>query len=277
MPDPSPLGIIAGAGQFPAQVARGARETGRRVIIAGFTGHTDPALAAEADHFTLLHLGQLTKLLDFFHCHGVTELCLAGAISKPKALDFRPDMRAVKLLFTLRGKGDDALFKAVTAELAREGFTVLRASAFVPGLAAPEGVLTRRAPTDEEMDDIRFGWPIARTMGSLDIGQLIVVKSGIVVAVEAMEGTDATLERGGQLGGAGCTAVKIFKPGQDERIDQPAIGPKTIAVMAKHTYACLAFEAGNTLLFDRDETVRLADGAGIAMIGLPAFWVGESV
>lgn len=264
----TPLGIIAGSGQFPAQVARGARAAGRGVVIAGFAGHSDPALADSADAFILLHLGQLGKLLEFFHSHGVTELCMAGAISKPKALDFRPDMKAMKLLFSMRRKGDDALLRTIAAEFAREGFAVVQASSFVPELAAPAGVLTRRSPDAEEWDDIRFGWPVARTMGQLDIGQLIVVKSGIVVAVEAMEGTDATLRRGGELGGAGCTAIKIFKPGQDERLDQPAIGPGTIRVMAEHKYRCLAYEAGKTLLFDRETAVSLADKAGIAVVGL---------
>lgn len=264
----STLGIIAGSGQFPAQVARAAKAAGRRVVAVGFHGHTDPAFASEVDAFTLLHLGQFTKVLDFFIREGASELCMAGAVNKPRAMDFRPDMKAVKMIFSLRGKGDDALLRRIADEFAREGIAVVQASAFVPGLAAPEGVISRRSPDEEEREDIRFGWPVARAVGQLDIGQLVVVRNGVVVAVEALEGTDAALERGGGLGGPGCTAIKIFKPGQDERLDQPAIGPKTLRVMARCKYRCLAYEAGKTLLFDRDATVEAADKAGIALIGL---------
>lgn len=264
----APLGIVAGRGQFPVLVARGARAIGRPVVMVGFSGHTDPAIAAEADAFSMLHLGQVGKVIEFMHRHGVTELCFAGAISKPKALDLRPDMRAVKILFSLRGKGDDALLRAVADELAKANLTVVSPVAFAPSLRAPAGVQTRRAPSPEEWDDIRFAWPVALTVGKLDIGQCVVVRNGIVTAVEAIEGTDAALERGGTLGGAGCVALKIFKPGQDDRMDQPAIGPQTIRVMAKHKYSCLAYQAEDALFFDLDEAVRLADAAGIAIIGL---------
>ena len=263
------IGIIAGSGQFPFLVARGAKERGLRVAIVGFVGHSDPALEHEADAFSMLYLGQLGRLIDFLHEHNVSEVCLAGAVSKPKALDLRPDFRVMKLLFSLKGKGDDAILRCIAAELAQENLTVVQASTLVPGLAAPQGVLTRREPTPEEWSDIRFGWPVAQTMGQLDIGQCIVVKSGIVAAVEAMEGTDATLERGGTLGGKGCTAIKIFKPGQDKRLDQPALGPGTIEVMARHGYVCLAFQAGETLFFDREQALALADKAGISIVGLP--------
>ena len=264
------IGIVAGGGQFPVLVARGARERGRRVVMAGFVGHTDPGIAAEADVFAMYHLGQIAKLIAYFKQNGVTELCFAGAVSKPKALDLRPDFRAMKLLFSLRGKGDDALLRCLAEELAGEGLALVQPSALVPGLVAPSGVLTRRSPTPEAWDDIRFGWPIAQTVGKLDIGQCIVVRSGIVVAVEGIEGTDACLERGGELGGKGCTAIKIFKPGQDNRLDQPAIGPRTVEVMARHGYVCLAFQAGAALFFDREKALALADDAGIAIVGLPS-------
>ncbi|MDL2209459.1 UDP-2,3-diacylglucosamine diphosphatase LpxI [Desulfovibrio sp. OttesenSCG-928-O18] len=262
------LGIIAGKGQFPVLVARGARDMGLSVVMVGFSGHTDPAIASEADAFVMLHLGQVSKLIEFMHRHGVTELCFAGAISKPKALDIRPDMRAMKLIFSLRGKGDDALLRTVADELASEGLAVISPAKFAPSLLAPAGVQTKRGPSPEEWDDIRVALPVAQAMGRLDIGQLVVVRSGIVAAVEALEGTDAALERGGTLGGPGCTALKIFKPGQDNRMDQPAIGPKTLRVMAKHKYACLAYQARDALFFDLEEAVRIADAANIAVIGI---------
>ena len=266
----SPIGIIAGAGDFPLLAARGVRAQGRKVVICGFVGHTDPALAKEADAFAMLHLGQLSKLITFMKTHGVRELCFAGAISKPKALDLRPDLRVMKLLFSLRGKGDDAILRTLAAELEGEGLYVIQASTLVPELCAAQGVLSARRPTEEEWGDIRFGWPIAQTVGQLDIGQAIVVRSGIVVAVEALEGTDAILERGGQLGGKGCTLVKIFKPGQDERLDQPAIGSRTIEIMARCGYVCLAYQAGKTLFFEQEKALALANKANIAIVGLPA-------
>ncbi len=271
------LGIVAGKGQFPVLVARGAKARGLSVAMVGFAGHTDPAIAREADTFTMLHLGQVTKLIAFMHANGVEELCFAGAINKPKALDIRPDMRAVKLLFSLRGKGDDALLRTVAEELAKEGLAVVSPVRFAPSLRAPEGVRTRRAPSPEEWEDIRFGWPIARTLGALDIGQCLVVRNGVIVAVEAIEGTDAALERGGVLGGKGCVALKLFKPGQDDRMDQPAMGPQTIRVMAKHHYACLAYQAKDSLFFDIEEAVAIADRAGIAVVGLsPEGMAGEA-
>lgn len=263
------FGIVAGRGQFPALVAQGARAAGYSVAIVGFVGHTDPALSSEADVFAMLHLGQVDKLITFFKTHGVRELCFAGAISKPSALDLRPDMRAMKLLFSLRGKGDDAILRCVADELAVEGLTVISPTQFVPSLLAPLGILTRRSPDKREWDDIRFAWPIAQTLGRLDIGQLVVVREGIVTAVEALEGTDAALERGGSLGGKGCVAVKLFKPGQDNRMDQPAMGPNTITVMAQHGYGCLAYQAERSLFFDMEEAVALADKAHIAIVGLP--------
>lgn len=264
------LGIVAGKGQFPALVARNAREKGMGVVMAGFHGHTDPALAKEADAFIMLHLGQIGKLVDFMRARGVEKLCFAGAISKPKALDVRPDMKAMKILFSLRGKGDDALLRAVAEELARENLTVISAASFAPSLRAPMGVQTKRPPSEEEWSDIRFGWPVAQAVGRLDIGQLLVVRSGIVAAVEAIEGTDAALKRGGDLGGKGCVALKIFKPGQDKRMDQPALGPKTLRIMAEHGYSCLAYQAEDSLFFELEEAVRIADAANIAVVGLNA-------
>lgn len=262
------LGIVAGKGQFPLLVARGARKEGYSIAMVGFTGHTDPTIAREADSFTMLHLGQVSKLIDFMHAQGVVELCFAGAISKPKALDIRPDMRAMKLLFSLRGKGDDALLRAVAEELARENLSVISPARFTPSLRAPRGLLSKRAPSDAEWADIHFGWPLAQTVGRLDIGQCLVVKNGVVAAVEALEGTDATLERGGRLAGKGCVAIKLFKPGQDSRLDQPALGPRTIRTMRESGFSCLAYQAEDALFFDLEEALALADKAGMAIVGL---------
>lgn len=262
------IGIIAGSGQFPRLVAENARASGYGVVICGFQGHTDPALAEVADAFVMLHLGQFEKLISFFRTHGVHRLCMAGAISKPKALDLRPDFRAARILFSLRGKGDDALLRAIMGELEREGFSLVQAATFSSELTCPEGVLTRRPPTPEEQADIAWGWPIAEVIGSFDIGQSMVVKQGMVIAVECLEGTDAALRRGGELGGAGCVALKRFKPGQDDRVDLPAIGLATIRLLIEYGYSCLAVEAGKTLFFDREQAVALADKHGLCIIAV---------
>ncbi|ABB38176.2 protein of unknown function DUF1009 [Oleidesulfovibrio alaskensis G20] len=262
------IGIIAGSGQFPMLVARAARLEGHRVVMCGFQGHTDSALEHEADVWSMLHLGQLGRLIDFFVSAGVTRLCFAGAISKPRALDLRPDMRAAKVLFRLRSKGDDVLLRAVLAELESEGLVIVQAAELVPGLRGPEGVLTRRQPSAEEWQDIRYGWPVAMQIGALDIGQCLVVRRGMVVAVEGLEGTDATLRRGGELGGDGCVALKFVKPGQDERIDLPALGLATVRTLAQGGYTCLCYQAGNTLFFDREESISLADKHGISIVGI---------
>lgn len=262
------IGIVAGGGQFPALVARGAREAGMGVVMCGFHGHTDPALASLADQFSMLHLGALNRLIEFFRSHGVRRLCFAGAISKPRALDLRPDFRAAKVLFRLRSKGDDVLLRAVMDELQSEGLAIVQAAELVPGLRGPDGVVSRRQPTEEEWADLRYGWPIAAAIGRLDIGQCIVVKRGMVVAVEGLEGTDALLRRGAELGGAGCVAIKIVKPGQDERIDLPAIGAATMRTLVDGGYSCLAYHSGKTLFFDREEALALADAHSLAVVGL---------
>ena len=262
------IGIIAGSGQFPRIVAENARASGHGVAICGFQGHTDPALAEAADAFAMFYLGQFEKVIAFFRAHGVSRLCMAGAISKPRALDLRPDMRAARILLSLRGKGDDALLRAIMGELEHEGFSVVQASSFSRELPCPKGVLSRRSPTPEEWADIAWGWPVAEALGRFDIGQSMVVKQGIVVAVECLEGTDAALRRGGELGGTGCVALKRFKPGQDDRADLPSVGLSTVRLLLEYGYSCLAVEADRTLFFDRKQAVELADAHNLCIVAV---------
>ena len=268
MNDTQAIGIIAGTGQFPVLAARMARASGAHVAICGFQGYTDPELAREADTFALLPLGKISGLIRFFKKAGVKKLCMAGAIDKPRALDFRPDWRAAKILFSILSRGDDALLRAFARELEGEGFEVVQAALLVPGLAAPQGVLTRRAPTGAVWESILHGWRVAREIGRLDIGQCIVVRAAMVTAVECLEGTDETLRRGAALGGKGCVAVKMVKPGQDKRLDQPALGLTTIKVLAENGFSCLAYEAEGSLLFDREACILEADKHNICLIGL---------
>ena len=263
------VGIIAGGGQFPNLIAREAKAAGKAVIICGFHGHTAPDLAAEADRFTMLHLGQMNRLIDYFRKNQVTQLCLAGTIDKPRALDLRPDLLAARLVFSLKKKGDDSLLRAILGELEQQGFTILSAADLAPSLRSPPGNLTRTRPDPQTLADIEFAWPIASTLGSYDIGQCLVVRQGMVMAVECLEGTDATLKRGAELGGAGCVAVKLSKPGQDRRVDLPAVGLTTIQLLADHKYAALAIQARQTLLFDRQASLALADRHHIAVLALP--------
>ncbi|MCL1940183.1 MAG: UDP-2,3-diacylglucosamine diphosphatase LpxI [Desulfovibrionaceae bacterium] len=264
------IGIMAGSGQFPFLVARGARADGLRVVICGFHGNTDPALEAEADVFSMVRLGQLGTLIDFFKRNGVSRACMAGAISKPKALaDIKPDFRVAKLIFKLVGnKGDDAILRAVAEELQSEGISVAPPDALVPALRSPAGVLGRVQPDKEIWSDVRYGYGIAKAVGALDIGQCVVVRSGMVIAVEGIEGTDAAIARGGELGGPGCTVVKVVKPDQDRRLDLPSIGAGTIELLAKYKMVCLAFDADGTLFFDRAAALAVADRSGIAVVGL---------
>ena len=263
----SSLGIIAGEGQFPFLVARGARSSGRSVIAVGFKGHTRPEFQSEVDHLEWLHIGQLGKLISVLSRHKVQDVVFAGGINKPKALKLRPDLKAARLLFHIRDKSDNALLKAVVNLLTAEGFRIVGPTQIAPSLSTPRGVLTRRKPTQREKEDIAYGWPIAKEIGRLDIGQCIVVRNRMVVAVEAMDGSDATIARAGQLVGKGSVVIKVFKPGQEEHIDQPSVGLQTVRSMLKAEATCLAVEAEKSLFFDRQKTVHLADRSKICIVG----------
>ena len=265
------IGLIAGGRQFPVMVAKGIKERGHRLVVAGFTGHTNMEVAPLADVWQELKLGKLSKLIDFFKSNGVERVIMAGTINKPKAMDVRHlDMRALKLVFQNKNKGDSGILGILAQEFEKEGMPVIPAHKHVPELLAPRGVLTKRSPSDEEMSDIRFGWNAAKSLGKLDIGQCVVVREGVVAAVEALEGTDAAVRRGCELGGSGCSVIKVFKPGQQKRIDLPSFGLETIRTMVDGGATCFAYEAEKSLFFDRDEAISLADRHGVAIVGVHA-------
>ncbi|WP_045210951.1 LpxI family protein [Desulfonatronovibrio magnus] len=268
MPKDNTLGIVAGGGQFPFIVAKGALDKGMRVAVIGFDNDTDPAISELAHAMKWIKLGQLGRLISFMRDQHVREIVFAGPVNKPRALSLRPDMKALKLLFKLSSRNDNALLTAVINELEAEGFKVVSALQYTPQLQAPAGNLTKRKPDDREWEDIHFGWPIVRQIGALDIGQCIVVREKAVIAVEAIEGTDATILRAGSLIKEGFTVIKTFKPDQDNRIDLPAMGLATIETMIKAGARCLAYEAGKSLFFDRDKAARLADKHKITIVGL---------
>jgi DUF1009 family protein len=264
------LGIIAGGGTFPVMVAGNARTAGARIVGAGFSSDTDPSFPSHCDEFLWLKLGQLGRLIDFFRSRGVTHVVMAGPINKPRALDLRPDWRAARLLFSLKTRGDDALLRAVGRELEKEGMRLMAPHVFSPELHAPEGILSRRAPDERECRDIALGWTLADRLGDMDIGQCLVLKEGIVLAVEAIEGTDAAIRRGGRLGGPGAVVIKRPKRSQDKRLDLPAIGLETVQTMLEVKASCLAYEAGQVLFFDRAQALMLADANSMAVIGQAA-------
>lgn len=262
------LGLIAGGGRFPFLIAEGARKDGLRVVAVGFRSNTDPSLPACVDEYQELRLGQLGKLISFFKSRGVGGVIMGGTIDKARAMDVIPDFRGARLLLKMPGKGDDALLRAISDELASEGMPVLRAHELIPGLLTPEGVLTGKRPSAEMLEDIRFGWSVAKEIGRLDIGQTVVVRRQVVAAVEALEGTDNAIRRGCSLAGQGAVVVKVFKPGQDERIDLPSVGLATIETMREAGATCLAVEAGRSLFFDREKAIDAASRAGIVVVGV---------
>lgn len=266
---PKVIGLIAGGRQFPVLVARGVREAGHRLVVAGFSGHTNAEVYPLAHAHSEMKLGQLGKLLDFFAAEGVEQVMMAGAINKPGVLDWRHfDRKALSILLNLKGKGDDAILRAFTQLMEGAGMQVIPPQTYAPGLMTPPGVLTRRSPDEREQADLARGLAMARELGRLDIGQCVVLREGIVAAVEALEGTDAAILRGCALGGPGCVVVKACKPGQEERVDLPSVGLDTIRRMAEGGATCLGVQAGKSLFFDLESTVALADKRGIAIVGL---------
>lgn len=265
------IGLIAGGRQFPVMVARGVREAGHRLVVAGFSGHTNAEVYPLAHAKAELKLGQLQKLLDFFTGEGVQEVMMAGSINKPGVLDWRHfDRKAVALLLSLKGKGDDAVLRAFTMLMEEGGMRVIPPQTYAPGLATPAGTLTRRAPDEREQADLARGVALANELGRMDIGQCLVLREGIVAAVEALEGTDEAIRRGCTLGGPGCVVVKVCKPGQEERVDLPSVGLDTIRRMAEGGATCLGVQAGKSLFFDMEAAIELADRKGIAVVGLMA-------
>lgn len=262
------LGIIAGGGTFPVSVARNAHAQGYRIVGVGFTSDTSPDFPHYCDTFTWLKLGQLGRLIDFFSANHVTQAIMAGPINKPRALDIRPDWRAARVLLGLRTRGDDMLLRAVTRELEHEGIQVVGPHLFVPDLLAPEGILTLRGPNIREQQDISLAWDLADKLGDSDIGQCIVVRDGIVLAIEAIEGTDAAIRRGGSLGGPGAVVLKRPKVTQDIRLDMPAIGLKTLQVMSEVNATCLAVQSRGCLFFELNQAITYANTNGISITSM---------
>ncbi|NVM20627.1 MAG: UDP-2,3-diacylglucosamine diphosphatase LpxI [Desulfobacterales bacterium] len=263
------IGLIAGSGQFPIIFSKAARQNGLRVYAVAHVGETEARLETFVDEIKWIKIGQVKKLIAFFGRHGVRDAVMAGAITKTKMFsDIWPDLKALKVLASMDHTQDDGLLRAFAGELEEEGITIHASTFLLPKLLAQKGCWTRRKPSGSEDADVRFGWYIVKEIGRLDIGQTVVVRNGSVMAVEAIDGTDATIRRGGNLGKEKTVVVKASKPTQDMRFDMPAVGVKTIQTMRDVGVSVLAVEAGKTLVFDREEMVALADQNGIAIVAL---------
>jgi len=266
------VGLIAGLGRFPLEVARGARRRGHRVAAVAFRMLSESALEAEVDTLRWVYLGELNRIFAFFRDNGVEEVVMAGKVPKiflwknPSAL--RPDPRALVLMQRLADRKDDSILGSVAEAIEEEGFPLLGQAELAPELWAPEGPVGRIPPTEEQRRDIAFGWPIAKAIGKLDIGQTVVVQGGAVLALEAIEGTDAAIRRGCALGEKGACVVKVAKPGQDPRFDVPTIGLETLATLIESGVGALAVEAGRTVILDREAVARGADEHGISIVGI---------
>lgn len=263
------MGLIAGNGRFPIIFADNARRLGYRVCAVAHIGETDPLLAQHVDQIHWIKIGQTNKLVEALKGDGVREAVMLGGIKKTHVFStVRPDLRTLALAARLAIWRDDDILREFAAELEREGITIRESTFGLDGVLVGEGVLSKRHPSDKEWVDIRYGWEVALEIGRLDIGQCVVVKDKVVVAVEAVEGTDGAITRGGELAEGGAVVVKRCKPQQDLRFDLPAIGPRTIETMASVKAKVLVADAGRSVILDREEMLRQADRKGIAVVGV---------
>lgn len=263
------IGLIAGNGRFPIIFADNAKRLGYTVSAVAHIGETAPELEQHVERIHWIKIGQFNKLISALKEDGIRQAVMLGGVSKTHVFTtVRPDFRALALASRLRAWKDDAILREVAAELEREGIQIRESTFGLTGILVEEGALTKRSPTKKEWEDIDFGWDMAHEIGRLDIGQCVVIKDRVVVAVEAVEGTDETIRRAGALGREGVVVVKRCKPQQDLRFDLPAVGPRTIETMEAVHAAVLALEAGRTVLLDRDETLSKAEQAGIAIVGI---------
>jgi len=264
--------LIAGNGRFPFLVLEGARRRGVDMVVAAIREETDPSIDRVASVVEWMGVGQLGKLIGFMKRHGVTHAIMAGQVKHVQIfrLSAIPDVRMARLLARIAIRNTDSLIGAVADELARDGITLVDSTMFLEHLLPEPGVLTRRKPSAQEEADIAYGLDVAREIARLDLGQTIVVKDRAVVAVEAMEGTDATIRRAGELARKPpLSVVKVAKPNQDMRFDVPVVGPATVDAMCASKATALSITAGKTVLIDREELIARADAAKIAIVANP--------
>lgn len=269
IPVPESLGIIAGKGVYPRLLADSARKQGvKRLYAVAFRKETDPVLEKYADQVDWLYLGQLGAMLEAFKASGVKQVVMAGQITPTHLFRIRMDGPMLALLSRLRVRNAETIFGAVGDELRKIGVELLPASLFMEHTMPEAGVLSARAPTEQESADIQLGLKVAKTTSGLDIGQTVVIKNGTILAVEAFEGTDAAIARAGELGGPGAVVVKVAKRGHDMRFDIPVVGEHTMKSLRRIRASVLAVEAKRTILLDREVVVREADRQGLCLVAV---------
>ena len=268
MENQSALGIIAGNGAYPFLVAKGARQSGVSAIhIAAFENETRVELAGHADSIEWMRVGQLGRLLKYFEKAGVRRVIMAGQIAPKNLFDLRPDFRVLMVLSRLKRRNAETLFGALGDELAKIGIELLPAATFLEDSLAGEGLIGGPKPKKRCLEDVAYGFEIAKEISKLDIGQTVIVRNGTVLAVEAFEGTNEAIRRGAALGKHGAVVVKVSKPNQDIRYDVPVIGCETLEVASAAGVAVIAVEAGQTLLLDQEAVKALADEKKVTIYG----------
>jgi hypothetical protein len=273
------IGMLAGSGQFPISFATGARKHGVKIVAIGIKGEASRELEGHVDEMHWTGLARLGKWISIFKEAGIKQIVMCGGVDKShmysNILGFLPDLRTTRLWFSGDTREDHTLLEKVADEFEKEGITVESSILFCPELLAPEGCLTSRKPTEKQWEDICFGWPIAKKIAEMQIGQSIVVKDKAVIAVEGIDGTDATLRRGGKLGKGNVVAIKLAKENHDPRFDIPCTGPRTVDVLTESGVSVLALEANNTIVLDRKTTAAKAEKAGISIIAVSSKTVSE--
>ena len=263
------IGLIAGNGQFPILFSKTAAQKGLRVFTAAYVNEAEKTLDQLSEEIIWLHLGQVKRLINFFKQHQIQKAVMLGGVRKTRLFtDVKPDMKAISIIAGMRNTHDDAIMRAFADNLEKEGIKIEESTFLLPELLATEGIWTNRKPSKSEKKDIALGLSVAREIGRLDIGQSVVVGGGSILAVEAIDGTDATIERGGKLGKGQAVVVKVCKPNQDFRFDVPSVGLKTIETMIRSDVHVLAIEADRTVAFDRTEMIRMANANNITIVSL---------
>jgi len=269
------LGLIAGNGRFPILFAKGARENKVPIIAVGIFNETSPEIEQYVDKLYWIGVAQIGKLIKIFKDEHITKAVMAGGLTKTnmfsswRNLRLLPDLRTINLWYrNVKKRDDHSLLGAVADELLKDGIELQNSTLYVPQLLAEKGILTKRQPSEKEMEDVQFGWPIAKEIARLGIGQCIVIKEKVIVAVEALEGTDEAIRRGGSLGKGDIVVIKVSKHDFDPRFDIPSVGLETIKTLKESSASVLALEAGRTLILDVEETIEAADNAHISIIGM---------
>lgn len=265
------FGLIAGNGRFPFLVLEGARRQGASLSVVAIKEETDRSIEEIAENVIWVGIGQLGKMISFFKSQGVSKAIMAGQVKHVQIFSGAlPDLRMVKMLFGLKQRNTDALIGGVADEMAKDGIELIDSTYFIKDQLAQEGVLTKRKPDATEKGNIEYGIKIANEIARLDLGQTIVVRAKACVAVEAMEGTDAVIKRAGELAKGKLTVVKVAKPNQDMRFDVPVVGIPTIRTMIEAGATCLCLTPDKTLIFDKEEMLRLAEKNKISVVAAAA-------